>query len=114
MARMSENKKTVILVDLDGCLAFYDGEFHGPECIGEPIPAMMRRVKLWIQQGKEVRIFTARAADEENIKPIEQWLRDNGIPGLEITNVKKHDVALILDDRARQVVCNKGIIVQGK
>lgn len=34
-------------VDLDGTLAVYKG-WNGPEHIGEPIPIMIDRVKLWI------------------------------------------------------------------
>ena len=109
---MSDRRK--IAVDLDGTLAYYDGEFNGPECIGEPIPAMMRRVKMWIAQGKTVCIFTARAAYKENIQPIREWLRKHGLPDLEITNEKTHDIEILYDDRARQVVCNTGVIVSGK
>lgn len=46
-------------VDLDGTLA----EYHGwpPDgSIGAPIPAMIERVKQWLDEGKDVRIFTAR------------------------------------------------------
>lgn len=111
---MAGDSKKVILCDLDGTLAFWDGEWNGPECIGAPIPEMLRRVKLWIQQGNEVRIFTARADREENIPPIKAWLADNGIPGLKITNKKDPDVSCIYDDRAFQVIKNRGIIVSGK
>jgi hypothetical protein len=46
-------------VDLDGTLAYYD-HWRGAEHIGEPIPAMLERVKRWLADGKDVRIFTAR------------------------------------------------------
>ena len=46
-------------VDLDGTLAHYD-KFISPSHIGEPIAPMVARVKKWLSQGKEVRIFTAR------------------------------------------------------
>lgn len=46
-------------VDLDGTLAMYDG-FKGPEHIGDPVPKMLERVKKWLAEGREVRIFTAR------------------------------------------------------
>jgi hypothetical protein len=48
-----------IAVDFDGTLARYDGWF-GPDHLGEPIPAMVDRVKKWIAEGREVRVFTAR------------------------------------------------------
>lgn len=45
-------------VDLDGTLAKYEGWNNGQ--IGEPVQAMVERVKQWIASGVEVRIFTAR------------------------------------------------------
>jgi hypothetical protein len=51
-------------VDLDGTLAHYDG-WDGWNVIGPPIPLMLERVKLWLDQGKDVRIITAHM--------IEQW-----------------------------------------
>ena len=46
-------------VDLDGTLAQYDG-FKGCTVIGDPVQVMLARVKKWISEGIEVRIFTAR------------------------------------------------------
>lgn len=46
-------------VDLDGTLAEYDG-WKGPSHIGKPIEPMVARVKEWLKEGKDVRIFTAR------------------------------------------------------
>lgn len=37
-------------VDLDGTLAHYDG-WKGADHIGEPIPAMVERVKQWLSEG---------------------------------------------------------------
>lgn len=48
-------------VDLDGTLAKYAG-WVGPDHIGEPVALMLRRVKKWIEQGVDVRIFTARVS----------------------------------------------------
>lgn len=45
-------------VDLDGTLAEYHGWTDGE--IGKPIPTMVARVKRWLADGKDVRIFTAR------------------------------------------------------
>ena len=41
-------------VDLDGTLAHYDG-WKGIEHVGPPIPAMLARVKYWLEHktGKE-------------------------------------------------------------
>ena len=43
-------------VDLDGTLAEYHG-WKGSEHIGSPLPAMLARVKTWLEQGIEVRVF---------------------------------------------------------
>jgi hypothetical protein len=50
-------------VDLDGTLAYYD-QWRGALHIGEPIPVMLERVKRWLDEGKDVRIFTARVNRE--------------------------------------------------
>ncbi len=100
-------KKQVYGVDLDGTLAHYD-HWKGPEHIGEPIPVMMNRVKDWIAQGIEVRIFTARAQDTEYIPYVKAWIKKHGLPDLEVTNVKRRDVSRIYDDRAVQIQKNTG------
>ena len=45
-------------VDLDGTLAQYGG-WKGPDTIGDPVPMMKERVMKWLNEGAEVRIFTA-------------------------------------------------------
>ena len=54
-------------IDLDGTLAEYDG-WKGVEHIGKPIPSMVERVKAWIIEGKDVRIFTARVCMSQSKK----------------------------------------------
>src|SRR5437879_6394361 len=54
-----ENKTRSIAVDFDGTLATYHG-FKGVEELGEPIPAMVQKVKRALAEGAEVTIFTAR------------------------------------------------------
>ena len=98
-------------VDLDGTLAEYSG-WRGKEFIGEPIQLMMDRVKDWIAEGTEVKIFTARAGDPESIPYIKDWLEKHGIPGLEITNIKDHDMIQFWDDRAVSVIPNTGEIAE--
>lgn len=46
-------------VDLDGTLAG-SGTGQGAR-IGKPVGPMMRRVRRWLSEGREVRIFTPRA-----------------------------------------------------
>jgi hypothetical protein len=97
-------------VDLDGTLAQYGG-WKGPDCIGEPIPAMMDRVRRWIAEGKEVKIFTARACIPEQVEPIKAWLERHGLPDLEVTNVKDFGMIELWDDRCVHVRINTGEIL---
>lgn len=99
-------------VDLDGTLAYYHG-WKGPEHIGDPIDAMVLKVKRQLSAGKEVRIFTARADDERSVRAIKMWLKVRAaLPSsLKITNKKDFECEEIWDDRARQVIRNKGEFV---
>ncbi len=97
-------------VDLDGTLAKYDG-WQGQDYIGEPIPAMMAKVKKLLADGCTVKIFTARAGIEGAVKVVHQWLADHGLPPFEVTDKKDFNMIELWDDRARQVVENKGTIV---
>ena len=42
-------------VDLDGTLSTHDG--WGDGSIGEPVPAMVQRVREWLAEGREVRML---------------------------------------------------------
>lgn len=107
MKKLSLKHEDTLAVDLDGTLAEYT-DWKGVEHIGKPIQKMLDRVKKWIKEGKTVVIFTARAEEAEAIKYIEQWLEDNGIGGLEVTNQKSKSFIEIWDDRAIQVKPNTG------
>jgi hypothetical protein len=98
-------------VDLDGTLAEYHG-WKGMEDIGKPIPAMVNRVFDWLYQGIAVKIFTARAGIPEQIPFIKKWLIDNGLPELEVTNVKDFAMIELWDDRCKQVIINTGELVE--
>jgi hypothetical protein len=108
-------------VDLDGTLAEYDF-FRGDTHIGPPIPAMLERVKGWLAEGREVRIFTARASEPVDhndirrppvprpvaIKAVEDWcLKHLGVV-LPVTNVKDQRMDQLWDDRVVQVIRNTG------
>lgn len=105
-------------VDLDGTLAEYHG-WDGTYQVGKPIPQMLARVKEWLEQGIEVRIFTARAdmsnGREEhvckNMEVISAWLEENGLPQLEITNEKGWEMIELWDDRAVCVEHNTGRVL---
>ena len=96
-----------IAVDLDGTLAKYS-TFKNK--IGEPIPKMMNKVKKWLDEGKEVVIFSARAKNAGERKKIKRWLFENDLPSLEVTNVKSPEFEVMYDDRAKEVKANTGEI----
>jgi hypothetical protein len=102
-------------VDLDGTLAYYD-KWRGVDHIGAPIPAMVKRVKAWLEAGKYVKIFTARAAARDGLEdamtPIYNWCHEHLGVILEVTNVKDMQMAELWDDRAVQVVPNTGEAVE--
>lgn len=97
-------------VDLDGTLAYYDG-WRGPEHIGKPVPAMAKRVRAWIAEGRDVRIFTARASELEQVRFIHAWCEKHFGVRLPVTNIKDFGMAELWDDRCVQVQPNTGRIV---
>mgnify|MGYP000517639369 CR=1 FL=1 len=110
--RLNEiNDKSYIGVDLDGTLAFYDG-YEGMDKIGKPIKPMVNRVKRWIKQGKNVKIFTARATNQKAHKYIKAWCKEHLGRELPITCQKDRFMIELWDDRARQVKTNTGIEVR--
>lgn len=104
------NESEWIGVDLDGTLAEY-GEWRGLEHIGKPIPVMVRRVKEWLAEGKQVKIFTARVTHgQKAVQHIHEWLIAQGLPALEVTNVKDFDMIELWDDRCVSVITNTGML----
>ena len=97
-------------VDLDGTLAYYDG-WKSPEHIGEPIPKMAERVREWLAQGREVRIFTARAGVREQIIHVEKWCVKHFGVTLIVTDRKDFGMIELWDDRCVQIQPNTGEIV---
>lgn len=107
-------------VDFDGTLAHYFG-WKGPTVLGEPIKPMVEKVKAWLAEGREVRIFTARAyrggsaveilETSEAVQAIQRWcLKHIGVV-LNVTAVKDPGMEVLYDDRARQVITNEGRII---
>jgi len=101
-------------VDLDGTLAVYDG-WRGEYHIGAPIPLMVERVRRWLEDGKDVRIFTARAygraPDDAVIQGIRAWAQNHiGFP-LQVTCQKDYGMAELWDDRAIRVEANTGKVL---
>ncbi len=100
-------------VDLDGTLAEYHG-WKGIEHIGKPIKVMCDRVRRWLRDGEDVRIFTARVSErdrEEMVRcllAIEEFCMREFNTVLRITNVKDFNMKQLWDDRAVQVEFNTG------
>lgn len=102
-------------VDLDGTLATYDG-WRGVEHIGEPVPAMLARVKAWLDRDVEVRILTARVSGGEDDtrdvwgarRAIELWCLKHLGRVLPVTCTKDFAMDQLWDDRAIQVMFNTG------
>jgi hypothetical protein len=107
-------------VDLDGTLAEYHG-WQGLMHIGKPIEPMVRRIKLWLAAGLEVRIFTARMSPGKDAKgftaedfrmALSRWLEAAGLPKrMKATNVKDYEMLELYDDRAVQVEFNTGLLI---
>lgn len=114
-----------IAVDLDGTLAYYE-KWISADHIGAPIPAMVERVKQWLSEGKEVRIFTARVdiglptshapeATRQQLREFERvrdmiqdWCELHIGTRLPVTNVKDYAMWEMWDDRAVRVMKNEG------
>lgn len=101
-------------IDLDGTLAYYD-YWRGPSHIGEPIAPMVKLVKHLLKEGKEVRIFTARVALEEQREAcriaIERWCLEVFDQILPVTHQKDFAMITLYDDRCIQVETNTGRLV---
>ena len=113
--------------DLDGTLAYYDG-WKGVDHIGPPIPAMVARVKQWLAEGKDVRIFTARVdgsteldfngdmvqvkhTRDEVAKIVQAWCKTHIGQALPVTNCKDAYMLELWDDRCVQVEKNTGRVI---
>lgn len=96
-------------VDFDGTLAEYAG-WKGPglESIGAPIKPMLNRVLDWLNAGREVRIFTARACVPDQIAPVVEWCKIHLGREIPVTNLKDFGMVELWDDRAIQVEINSG------
>lgn len=117
-------------VDFDGTICEYHG-FKGAGVLGAPIPLMVDRVKRWLAEGKDVRIFTARvwhpditsrvSEHEYNTRlsearaaraAIKAWCIEHVGQELPITCEKDYGMIELWDDRAVQVIKNTGMTVR--
>jgi hypothetical protein len=105
--------KKWIGVDLDGTLSCYWSGTQGTR-IGPPVEPMMDRVRDWLARGQNVKIFTARACDPTQIPLVREWLIENGLADLEITNIKDFNMIELWDDSAISVERNTGEVLGGR
>jgi hypothetical protein len=102
-------RKGWIGVDLDGTLAEHEpgGELYP---IGKPIPGMVTRVKCWLRNGYDVRVFTARACDPDPLvtEMIKLWCIEHIGQEIPVTNSKDYHMRMLYDDRAFSVERNTG------
>lgn len=94
------NEKMWIGIDLDGTLSQQN---KGDRKIGKPIQSMVDLISNILDDGEfDVKIFTARAESEELKDEVKDWLKENNLPDLEITNVK--DVRCVLLSAMRKLM----------
>lgn len=114
-------------VDFDGTLVKKVDGPYDPKVIGEPIPKMVERVKAWLADGKDVRIFTARVwrpqirTDEDARRAAQAWLAEDAINAwclqtfgrvLPVTCAKDPGMTELWDDRAVGVEIDTGELVE--
>lgn len=109
-----EPKNKWIGFDLDGTLAVWT-EWGPVTEIGAPISDMVELAKRLIDQGQDVRIFTARSFELDGstipagLAAIEAWCLQHLGKVLPVTNRKDYACRCILDDRAIAVDSNTGM-----
>ncbi len=103
-------RKRWVGVDFDGTISRDDAEGHflPPYPLGKPIPEMISMVKSLLDAGVTVKIFSARACEPESIPHLQDWAEQHGLGRLDVTNSKDFDLIRFYDDRAIQVVPNRG------
>lgn len=113
-------------VDLDGTLAKYEAMDVWDGSVGPPVPAMLNRVRVWLAEGRDVRIVTARVAPfqfddggdngirsvERQIEIVQAWLLEHVGQILPVTCSKDYGMAVLYDDRAVQVETNTGRLIE--
>jgi hypothetical protein len=103
-------------VDLDGTLAEYHGWDGGK--IGKPIPRMVELVTAAVEEGQELRIFTARVSPGNGLTEaeiaaetakIEAWCQEHLGRVFPVTCMKDYGMVDLWDDRCTQFVPNTGL-----
>jgi hypothetical protein len=99
--------------DFDGTLSVYGG-WGIDGAPGDPVAAMVGRVKSWLANGLKVKIFTARVSSRDALElavetaRIKAWCLKHIGQELEIVCAKDYNMISLYDDRAVQVTKNTG------
>lgn len=102
--------------DLDGTLAD-ESTAEFPE-IGQPVERIVRRLKRDLNNGYEVRVFTARVSHADakvrslHQRRIEEWCTKHLGLVLPVTCIKDFNMIRLYDDRAFHVVPNTGVVLE--
>ena len=91
-------------IDLDGTLCEPTEPYDSTK-IGKPIDAMVAHVKSLLAEGKTIKIFTARVADDPDGKvkaAIEAWCKSHLGQVLPVTNEKDPGMMDLIDDRSHR------------
>lgn len=106
--------------DLDGTLAWYDS-WRGPDHIGEPIRPVVDLAKKLLEEGEDVRIFTARVCStqpeglaETARTAIQEWSEKHLGQVVPVTAEKDYTMAQLYDDRCVQLLTNTGVRADGR
>ena len=111
-------KQTWIACDLDGVLAshYWNDQVEQDDLkIGSPIWPMVERVREYLAEGWEVRIFTSRGAWATTLErlaihhAIDEWCMAVFGQTFKITASKDPAMHAMLDDLAVRIVRNKGV-----
>lgn len=107
-------------VDFDGTLSIDRFGRKDPYEVGEPIAAMVARVKSWLTSGYDVRLLTARmnpysntSGRDRDVKVmkhvLEHWCELHIGKRLPVTNAKDGGMEVLWDDRAVRVIRDTGM-----
>jgi hypothetical protein len=87
-------------------------EPYAPDApIGEPVYNMAQRLRDWHAEGLTVKIFTWRAGTKAGRQQVRDWLKQHGLPRLEVTDKKDFDMVEFWSAEAVQVPRNTGQVV---
>lgn len=95
MVERDWKSERIVSIDFDGVISNYNG-WKGENHLGKPINGAKEFIIRLIKEGFKPVIWTTR-----NKNKIEEWLKNNKFPNIEVTNTKYPSVVYI-DDRCVQ------------